>query len=142
MYRSIFITALAALFAPLVSAEGWACRNTLIEIACDDADCAVSETHTPMHVHIDEAGISACAYSGCWEGGITSKTSTGPFVSITAQSIPFSTIPENAADIALQLDRSTGVATLIVSGLFAHPMRCAPWARPVERAEDQAKGNP
>ncbi|MEL6830097.1 MAG: hypothetical protein AAFO63_08165 [Pseudomonadota bacterium] len=130
MSRIWVFCSLAASIVPTSMAEGWACRNDAAEIICDAEQCAVSDVHTPMHVHFDERRISACAYTGCWEGNLQSTSTIGQFHWVTAEDVPYSTQPDSPADLALQLDRNTAVATLIVSGSFAMPLRCDPWTDP------------
>lgn len=137
MFRSGALIVTLLLAAPVATGEGWECRNESVEITCDAEACAVTETHTPMHVHIDAGRMSVCAYTGCWEGDASITASAGQFLWITGDALPFSTMPDSTANMALQLDRETQVATLIVSGGFAHPMRCSPWpeATNLERSE-------
>lgn len=127
MSRSGALVIAILLATPIALGEGWECRNEAVEIFCDAEACSVSETHTPMHVHFDEHRLSVCAYTGCWEGEASITASAGQFLWAAGDALPFSTLPDSAADIALQLDRETQIATLIVSGSFAHPMRCSAW---------------
>lgn len=107
----------------------WACSNQDVEITCDGTGCQASDAFTPMSVSLSREDISVCAYSGCWQGAPISVHWAGTrFQTFTAESLPFSTAPDSdadtGADIAITIDTQTGIATLLVSELFAHPMRC------------------
>lgn len=132
----------AVAFSPLANADGWECRNEAVEIVCDSAACAVSEAHTPMHVHFDQNRLSVCAYTGCWEGEASIVAQAGQFLWVTGEALPFSTMPDSPSDMAFQLDRDTQVATLIVSGGFAHPMRCSPWPEAPNIAPENPSDHP
>ncbi|MEO1553818.1 MAG: hypothetical protein AAFR82_07755 [Pseudomonadota bacterium] len=107
------------------AAPDWICSNPEVEISCDERGCLVSDSHTPMSVALSRQEISVCAYSGCWQGAPDAVLRTGErFQTFTAESLPFSTAPETKADIAITVDRESGVATLLVADIFAHPMRC------------------
>lgn len=103
----------------------WSCSNPDVEIACDDQGCVVSDSHTPMSVSLSRREISVCGYSGCWRGPPDSVLQAGRrFQTFTAENLPFSTAPESTADIVVTVDRESGIATLLVADIFAHPMRC------------------
>jgi len=105
--------------------SAWTCSNLDLEITCDGMGCQASETFTPMSVSLSAEDISVCAYSGCWQGAPSSvQWASKRFQTFTAESVPFSTAPNSMADIAITIDRQSGVATLLVSDAFAHPMRC------------------
>lgn len=127
MSRSGALIMTLVLATPIATGQGWECRNEAVEITCDAETCAVSETHTPMHVHIDAGRMSVCAYTGCWKGEASVVATAGQFMWITGEALPYSAVPDSTANMALQLDRETQIATLIVSGGFAHPMQCSPW---------------
>lgn len=126
---------LSALLPTLIIAQAdtpmsaWACSNQDVEITCDGRGCQASYAFTPMSVSLSREDISVCAYSGCWQGVPISADWAGKrFQIFTAESLPFSTAPntvaDTGADIAITIDTQTGIATLLVSELFAHPMRC------------------
>lgn len=105
--------------------SAWACSNLDVEITCDAVGCQAADSFTPMSVSLSTEEISVCAYSGCWQGAPISAHWAGKrFQSFTAESLPFSTAPDTGADIAITIDTQTGVATLLVAEIFAHPMRC------------------
>ena len=107
------------------SYSAWTCSNQDTEIACDTSGCEVAETFTPMSVSLDTGSLSVCAYSGCWQGPPSSvHLASDRFHTFTAKALPFSTAPASVADIAITVDLHSGVATLIVADVFAHPMHC------------------
>ncbi len=109
------------------ASEKWQCRNDL-EVSCSDGACNVEprDAFTPMSVNVDDSGmISACAYSGCWEG--TGEVfRSGDFLILAGQDLKFSTAPDSesaGADVVIAIDRSDMVATF-KAGTFAHPLLC------------------
>lgn len=127
----VFLAASASLILamPVMAEEasdGWTCRNVAVEIACTAEECSVSDGHTPMSVTISPSEISACAYSGCWEGVPSASMQSGRFQVVTGSALPFSTDPDYLADISVTVDTNTGIATILISGQYAHPARCTP----------------
>ena len=72
----------------------------------------------------DERGkVSACAYSGCWEGRARVLRKDGGFF-YAAGSYRFSTSQsKERTKVAIAIDREAGVGFVLVSS-FAHPMTC------------------
>lgn len=105
-------------------AVDWSCRNVAVEIACNEDGCEASDDHTPMDVSVSRAAISVCAYSGCWEGRPSAWMQAGQFQIVTASALPFSTNPASVADVSVTVDTGSGVGTILISGVFAHPARC------------------
>lgn len=129
-----FMYALA--ISPVTLAEqhrqpsAWTCTNQDLEISCDDNGCQASEAFTPMSIFVSTDEISVCAYTGCWEGEPTSiHSASHRFEVYTGESLPFSTAPESTASASITVDRESGIATLIVADIFAHPMLCKPSQR-------------
>lgn len=115
----------AALNLPATS-TGWTCRNNDLEIGCDETGCEVSTTHTPMDITVDHQEMSVCAYSGCWSGNPAAVTSSGSFLTFTGVDLPFSTAPEDRRDIAITIETTSRVATILVAGQYANPATCQP----------------
>ncbi len=124
--RNILIAATAIAVPALALADGasWNCRNVDLEIGCGGGKCTVAEAHTPMDVHLGVGGISVCAYTGCWEGAPAAVVRSGGFVTFIGAALPFSTNPDSVADIAVTVDTASGVATILVAGLYATPAIC------------------
>ena len=107
-----------------VEPSGWNCRNTDLEVSCSGAKCEVAEHHTPMDVHVSASKISICAYSGCWEGIPSATTTSGPFTTFTGVALPFSTAPDNLANVSVTVNNASKVAMILVEGMFASPALC------------------
>lgn len=105
---------------------GWRCRNNDLEIACDETACEVSDSHTAMDVTLGRDEISICAYSGCWSGRPAAITLSGPFLTYSGVGLPFSTSPEDEANISVTVETSSQVANILVAGQFANPATCHP----------------
>ncbi len=116
-----------AVAPPAAPPEHWQCRNDL-EVTCAEGACeaATEGDFTPMSVDFDDSGtISACAYSGCWEG-TGEVVSSGDFLVVIGHDLPFSTARDSesaGADVVVALDREDRVATLKAEG-FAQPLLC------------------
>jgi len=125
--RKTLIAAIVMALPSLSLADGgtWNCRNIDLEVGCDGGKCTVAPAHTPMDVHLGPAEISVCAYSGCWEGKPAAVVRSGGFVTFIATGLPFSTNPESKADIAVTVEITSGVATILVAGLYATPAICS-----------------
>lgn len=108
---------------------GWSCRNMEYEISCGGGVCEASEAFTPMDIYVTSTEMSACAYTGCWEGAPTT-IKAGRFVTFLAPDLPFSTRPEFTGDIALTIDTETSTATILVGDLYAEPAVCKRWSAP------------
>ena len=121
-----FLTAVALGFAAVASSgdDQWNCRNIDLEISCGLDGCIVSDAHTPMDVTVSAKEIRACAYTGCWEGRPSARMQSGHFQVFTGTALPFSTNPEDTADISLTVDAVTGTGTILVAGLYAQPVQC------------------
>lgn len=107
-----------------VAQPDWQCRNLDAEISCTAGECVTAGDHTPMDVHLSDDEISVCAYTGCWEGQLSGVLHSGQFKTYTGLDLPFSTQPDGEADISVTIDVENSVGTLIVPGLFAHPVTC------------------
>ena len=107
-----------------VTSTEWTCRNTDFEIACDVGGCSASETHTPMEASVGLTAISVCAYSGCWEGTAVSMHRSGTFLTVTGTALPFSSAPDDRADISVTIETGSRVGTLLVAGRYATPAIC------------------
>jgi hypothetical protein len=79
-----------------------------------------------MSVSLDERGkVSACAYSGCWEGRAQVLRKDGGFL-YAAGSYRFSTSQsKERTKVAIAIDREARVGFVLVSS-FAHPLTCTP----------------
>lgn len=117
------------LFATSATAdEVWNCRNPDIEVGCDSEKCTAlgRGDFTPMSVAFTKEGyISACMYSGCWEGE-GRATDSGRFLAILASNLIWSTDPEPGSrrqDVAILFDRNDRVA-MLKAGDYAQPLLC------------------
>ena len=117
---------LIGLAALTQAAQAWTCRNEDMEISCNNGKCEKADAHTPMSVSLDERGkLSACAYSGCWEGRAQVLRKDGGFL-YAAGSYRFSTSQsKERTKVAIAIDRQARVGFVLVSS-FAHPMTCTP----------------
>lgn len=112
-----------------VPPESWNCRNQ-IEIWCAADGCAATppEESTPMDIwaSIGRAGegtLSACAYSGCWEGKAAASASAGRLL-WTGDDLPFVSAVEGAAgDVTLLILAKDGVGFVRAGGI-ATPVLC------------------
>lgn len=124
------LAALLALAAAPAAADPWHCRNRDLEVACADGACSatVGEGFTPMDIAFDErGGISACVYSGCWEGQAT-PSGDDRYLSLVLRGAVFSPQVGDEpvrGDLALLFDREARVATFL-SGGFVQPLVCRP----------------
>ncbi len=109
--------------------ESWQCRNDL-EVRCDEEACTAEpgDGFTPMSVTVNASGgLSACAYSGCWEG-LGRVFRDEPYLVVIGRDLEFSTAPGNESarqDVLVAIDRTDSVA-IVKAGEFAHPLRCEP----------------
>lgn len=131
MTRTLALLAAMAFATPALAAEdsssaGWSCRNVDFEISCDEEKCEAAEAHTPMAIDLHENRMSACAYSGCWAGVPDVVVRSGRFETHAASDLPFSTAADAdmAADVSATIDIQSGTGTILVAGLYAHPMIC------------------
>lgn len=122
--RKFLLSLLPVLF-PLTCAAGeWRCVNDL-EISCDSKSCSRSESFTPMDISFQDSGrIQICAYSGCWAGkGVV--VGSRKYLHLSAEALQWNGTGVNPASASLTLDRSSGVATILISS-FAMPVLCKP----------------
>jgi len=109
--------------------ESWNCRNQ-IEVWCAADGCAATppDESTPMDIwaSLGEEGsgtISACAYSGCWEGRAAVSAASGRLLWI-GDNLPFASALEGAAgDVTLLILASDGVGFVRAGGI-ATPVLC------------------
>lgn len=109
-----------------VPPESWNCRNQ-IEVWCAADGCAAAPPgeFTPMDIWAMEDGtISACAYTGCWEGTATRSASAGRLLWI-GEDLPFQSAVAGALDdVTLLILAEDGVGFIRVGGI-ATPVLCA-----------------
>ena len=108
-----------------VPPESWNCRNQ-IEVWCAADGCAATppDQSTPMDIWASVDGsISACAYSGCWEGEAAVSASAGRLLWI-GDDLPFVSSVEGAAgDVTLLILAKDGVGFVRAGGI-ATPVLC------------------
>jgi len=108
-----------------VPAERWNCRNQ-IEVWCAADGCAATppEESTPMDIWASSSGdISACAYSGCWEGKAATSAAAGRLLWI-GDNLPFVSSVEGATgDVTLLILAADGVGFVRAGGI-ATPVLC------------------
>lgn len=113
-----------------VPPESWNCRNQ-VEVWCAADGCAATppDEFTPMDIWAsageDGGGeISACAYTGCWEGEAASSASAGRLL-WSGDDLPFVSAIEGATgDVTLLILAADGVGFIRVGGI-ATPLLCA-----------------
>ncbi|MCB2097318.1 MAG: hypothetical protein KDE05_06770 [Parvularculaceae bacterium] len=113
-----------------IPAEKWNCRNQ-VEVWCAADGCAATppDESTPMDIWASagEAGtgtISACAYTGCWEGAAATSAAVGRLLWI-GDDLPFKSVIEGAtSDVTLLILAEDGVGFIRVGGI-ATPLLCA-----------------
>lgn len=103
---------------------GWNCRNLAYEIGCDESGCKLSDAHTPMDIYLSGDAMEVCAYSGCWTGAPSYTRRGGQFEIWTGYNLPFSTREDWVANVSVTVDTETGIANVLVSGMYAHPAKC------------------
>ena len=103
----------------------WDCKNQ-VEVWCTADSCAASAPgeFTPMSVSVKADGaISACAYTGCWEGAGAMTRSSGRALWI-GDGLKFSTQPDSEGnDVTVLIIEHEGVGFVRVGGL-ATPLLC------------------
>lgn len=104
--------------------SNWTCRNADIEVVCADDSCRVTDAHTPMEVTVSGSEVSVCAYSGCWEGAAATTVRSGSFLTVTGTGLPFSSDPDDRADISVTIETASRVGTILVAGRYATPATC------------------
>jgi hypothetical protein len=105
------------------SAGAWTCRNGDFEIRCTAASCVRENDFTPMSISVSEHGeVSACAYSGCWEGRATTVRGAGRYLFVSGN-FAWKGTTGSSEDLAIVVDRKEGIATFVGDG-FANPMTC------------------
>lgn len=125
-YLTLLLSLLAA--APAQAGTVWHCSNPDLEIGCGDGRCQATPAgeFTPMDVDFsDDGSVSACAYSGCWDGA-GEVQGDARYLTIIARDLAFSTAPDRVdarADVVLVLDREDDVAVLKMAG-YAQPLVC------------------
>jgi len=106
--------------------ERWNCRNQ-VEVWCAADGCAATppDEFTPMDIWASADGdISACAYTGCWEGKAATSNDAGRLLWI-GDDLPFVSAIEGAkGDVTLLILASDGVGFVRVGGI-ATPLLCA-----------------
>lgn len=114
-----------------VPPESWNCRNQ-VEVWCAADGCAATPPgeSTPMDIWASTDGeISACAYSGCWEGRAATTASAGRLLWI-GDGLPFVSAIEGAkGDVTLLILARDGVGFIHAGGI-ATPVLCARALRP------------
>ncbi len=121
-----FLIYCSVILTPLLSqAQEWKCKND-VEVQCEQSKCSVmAEEHTPMEVTFSDSGkISACAYTGCWEGlGTVSKNSSFLILSVKKAKwvTPIKTKRKN--DLIFILDKTDNIGFIKVN-TFAQPLLC------------------
>ena len=112
-----------------VPPESWNCRNQ-IEVWCASDGCAATppDESTPMDIwaSVGKAGegtISACAYTGCWDGKASVAASAGRYL-WTGDNLPFvSSAPGAVGDVTLLILAGDGVGFVRAGGI-ATPVLC------------------
>lgn len=108
-----------------VPPESWNCRNQ-IEVWCAADGCAATpaEESTPMDIWASADGsLSACAYSGCWEGRAEVSASAGRLLWV-GDNLPFVSSAEGAVgDVTLLVLAQDGVGFIRAGGI-ATPVLC------------------
>ncbi|HNR77612.1 MAG TPA: hypothetical protein PKM48_10820 [Parvularculaceae bacterium] len=112
-----------------VPPETWNCRNQ-VEVWCAADGCAATppDESTPMDIWASlgasgEGEISACAYSGCWEGKAAMSSAAGRLLWI-GDDLPFVSAIEGATgDVTLLILAEDGVGFIRVGGI-ATPLLC------------------
>ncbi|MCB2112521.1 MAG: hypothetical protein KDD85_03130 [Parvularculaceae bacterium] len=106
--------------------EMWNCRNQ-VEVWCAADGCAAAsaDEFTPMDIWASVTGeISACAYSGCWEGAAAISREAGRLLWI-GDDLPFVSAIEGAkGDVTLLIFADDGVGFIRTGGI-ATPLLCA-----------------
>lgn len=119
---------LLALLAGPAAAEGWHCRNPDLEVSCGQGRClaAPEGTFTPMDIAFDDAGnVSACVYSGCWDGQ-GQVSGDGRYLVVVLRGAQFSPAledPPRQGDLALLFDRELELASFQFGG-YVQPLAC------------------
>ncbi len=108
-----------------VPPESWNCRNQ-IEVWCAADGCAATppDALTPMDIWASADGtISACAYSGCWEGKAAVTSAAGRLL-WAADNLPYvSAVRGAAGDLTLLILARDGVGFVRAGGI-ATPVLC------------------
>jgi len=118
--------ALSVLAATSVYAgDTWHCRNEAVEVSCNAGKCEVSKDFTPLDVTVDsETGLTVCAYSGCWEGKLTSMLASQNHLTVQADDMKWSTsVDKKGIPGSVTIDRKSGTGTVLASS-FAVPVTC------------------
>ena len=109
---------------PEAAVAKWNCRNQ-VEIWCAADGCAAAADFTPMDVTASTTGrVSACAYSGCWEGDARREENAQAHV-WTADRLNWTGVPAGGYvdDVALLIMKRDGVGFIRIGG-FANPLIC------------------
>ncbi len=105
--------------------ESWNCRNQ-IEVWCAADGCAATppDESTPMDIWASVDGtITACAYSGCWEGRAAVSAAAGRLLWV-GDGLAFVSAVEGAAgNVTLLILAEDGVGFVRAGGL-ATPVLC------------------
>ena len=131
--KTPWLFALALLATPAL-ADPWRCRNPELEVSCADGRCTAAEAggFTPMDIAFDErGGLSACLYSGCWEGQATVSGDDRYLLLVLRDAVFSPQLGDEPVrgELALLFDREDRVATLMAGG-FVQPLACAPALSP------------
>lgn len=104
------------------------CANADLEIGCSEGRCYASSAgdFTPMSLAFNDTGsVSACAYTGCFEGrGLVQGDER--YLSIIARDLTFEpNVNEQPfqADVVIIWDRQDNIALLKMAG-YAQPLTC------------------
>ena len=104
-------------------ALAWTCRNEQFEISCANGKCDKADSFTPMSLSVSDDGrVSACAYSGCWEGRATFAKRSGTFLHISGV-FGWTGQSREKIPLAIVIDRKAKTAAFIGAN-FVNPMTC------------------
>lgn len=115
------------LAAPAAPA-GWLCTGEdLPQISCGADSCQAETELTPVSSSYDSAGrLSACYYTGCHEGPVTSMLSDGGVLTLIARGAAWIHEDSSTETVALSIRTDEGIGVLLAAGFFT-PLRCHPW---------------
>lgn len=120
----LILTATTAAAAP----TDWFCTNeNLPQVTCGSDGCQVETGMSPILANYDSSGmLSACYYTGCHEGPVTSWHTDGGVLTLIARNADWIHKDGSTETVTLSIRTDEGIGVLIAAGFFT-PVRCRPF---------------
>lgn len=114
--------------AATATPTSWLCTGeNLPQVSCGTNGCQAKTGLPPISVSYDSNGIlSACYYTGCNEGPVTSWLMDGGVLTLVARNANWIHKDGSTETVSLSIRTDEGIGVLIGASFFT-PVRCEPF---------------